>query len=94
MREIFFTALPQVGREYTIEELNLNSDGRKKLATVTINRVDERTEQEWNPVLKTRVPVLRHYILFTTTEGLSYERRAVVTSLTEGVLAPNPAGSS
>lgn len=82
MNELFFTATPVVGREYIVEEWNV--DGRNEvektpLLTIAVTQVEYREESEWNPVHKLRVPQTNCYVSFTADGGL-YTRRVIVNT--------------
>lgn len=66
MKEIFFRDFPVVGKSYQLESWDMAQDPTVKetLAIMEITRVESREEQEWNPVLKHREAVSKHYVTF------------------------------
>lgn len=84
MQDIFFLTSPYEGAVVEIEEWDFTQDptGKTTLATATVTRVEQRTIEEWNPVLNSREEVVYTYVSLLVN-GKAYVRRAIVGGLVE-----------
>ena len=84
MQDIFFLTSPTVGAVVEIEEWDFTQDptGKTTLATATVTRVEQRTIEEWNPVLNSREEAVYTYVSLLVN-GKAYVRRAIVGGLVE-----------
>lgn len=84
MQDIFFLTSPYEGQVVEIQEWDIAPIpvGKKTLATATVTRVEQRTIEEWNPVLKSREEVVYTYVSLLVN-GKAYVRRAIVGGLEE-----------